>query len=120
MKEEQLEFDFTDGKKRDGEPKYSQSEMEKILDMGKMNAYGTMDKETFAEKVETMGIDEMRTLAIKVGVAPTTRQSEMRKRLLNNFDSYVSRHRATETFPTPAVDPKSKEYKNIEHLLGFD
>jgi len=123
MKDKELEF--TDGKNRSSESKASKSiydskDLESLLDMGKMNPYGTIDKETFAEKVEKMGIEQMRNLAIRVGVTPTNRQNQMRKRLLDNFDSYVSRHRAVKSAPKPSVDPSSEEYKNIEHLLKFD
>lgn len=121
MEAEQLEFDFSDGKNREKEG-YSQSELEKLLGVDKVNPYGTFDKDTFASKVETMGIDEMRNLAVRVGVMPTSRQGEMRKRLLNNFDSYIAQHRAVQTFPKPGVDPNSPEYKKLqdEGLIGFD
>lgn len=116
--EEQLEFDFADGKDRSVDI-HDSRQLEDLLDMGKMNAYGTHDKETFAERVAGMGIEQMRSLAIRVGVTPTNRQEEMRKRLLDNFDSYVSQHRAVRSAPKPSINPQSKEYKSIEHLLKF-
>lgn len=117
MSKKDKELEFSDGKKRDI---HNSRHLEELLDMGKMNPYGTIDKELFAERVEVMGVEAMRSLAIRVGVTPTNRQEEMRKRLLNNFDSYISQNRHVRAVPKPALDPQSKEYKNIEHLLGFD
>lgn len=111
---EQIEFDFTDGKNRDTEndPKY---DLEELLQLKKANPYGTLKKEVFEEKVQGMSLGEMRELAIRVGVTPTNRQNELRKRLVNNFDSYSAQHSTlTVNRPRKDIDPTSEAYKKLK------
>lgn len=68
--------------------------LEKLLDMGSNNPYGTIDKNIFREKVEAMTLDQMGTLAARVGVQLSNRQSLLRTRLIDAFDDFQRRHRA--------------------------
>ena len=65
-----------------------------------------------------MSLEEMRSLAMRVGVTPTNRQNEMRKRLVDNFDDYLRESRQTVVGITRhSIDPQSKEYAAIKDLL---
>ena len=114
--EEQLEFDFTDGKKRE-ERTISKFELDELLGLGSVNPYGTLNEESFASKLDTMGIDDMRALAMRVGLTPINRPEELSKRLLNEFRSFISNHRHSSKESTSSINPNSEAYKSIEHLL---
>jgi len=114
---------LTDGKNRDVSQREQDiekiKELEVLLGFAKINPYGTANKTLFAEKVEHMTLDDMRSLAMRVGVVPTNRQNEMRKRLLDNFDDYLRQSRQTVVGVTrPGLDPTSKAYDSIKDLLG--
>lgn len=111
---------ITDGKDRSAREKEVAKirELESLLGMQRVNPYGTADRTIFAEKVELMPLEEMRELSIRVGVTPTNRQNELRKRLLDNFDDFLRRHRQTVVGATNhSIDPRSKEYESIKDLL---
>ena len=66
-----------------------------------------------------MTLEEMRDLSMRVGVAVTNRQNELKKRLLENFDDFLRKHRSTVVGVTRhPIDPKSKAYEEIKDLLG--
>ncbi len=93
--------------------------LEDLLGMSKINPYGTADKTIFAQKVEGMTLEEMRDLSMRVGVAVTNRQNELRKRLLENFDDFLRKHRSNVVGVTRhSIDPKSEAYESIKDLLG--
>lgn len=121
MTEELKNLEITDAKDRISARKEEEAELlrwEKLLQTGKSNPYGTTDKKVFAAKVESMGIDDLRTLAVRVGVQPINRQSQLRKYLLDNFDDYIRRSRAN--IPSQAktsVPEDSDAYASIRHLL---
>lgn len=114
---------ITDGKNRNvvskREEEIAQIKiLEDLLGMHKVNPYGTADKRIFADKVEGMTLEQMRELAMKVGVAMTNRQNELRKRLVANFDDYLRRHRQTVVGVTRhPIDLNSEAYKEIKDLL---
>lgn len=115
---------LTDGKDRNlplkREEEISQIRaLEDLLGMARVNPYGTADKTIFAQKVEGMTLEEMRELSMRVGVAVTNRQNELRKRLLANFDDFLRRHRSSVVGVTRhPIDPSSKAYEDIKDLLG--
>ena len=109
-----FDFDTTDAKNR-GES--SQFELDELLQLRNVNPYGTLDRDIFASKVETMTLDEMRVLAARIGLTPINRQETLRGRLLDSFSDYVLKYRATQKPKGTSVDPNSEAYKSIEHLL---
>ncbi|MAP80621.1 MAG: hypothetical protein CL526_05985 [Aequorivita sp.] len=117
--EKQDEFDFSDGKDRETkQPKErSQSELEQLLDMGKMNPYQTLSKATFIERLDEMDLDEKHQLAIRVGVTPVKNNTQLTERLIDNFDDFISKSRMIQGTPSNDIDPSSEEYKKIKHLL---
>lgn len=94
--------------------------LEKLLDMGSNNPYGTLDKSLFREKVEVMTLDQMGMLAGRVGVALSNRQSVLRTRLIDAFEDFQRRHRSL--LGGIKVDPMNKNsdaYAEISDLIGF-
>jgi len=94
--------------------------LEKLLDMGSNNPYGTIDKNIFREKVEAMTLDQMGSLAVRVGVQPSNRQSVLKTRLIDAFDDFQRRHRAV--LGGVKVNPLNMDnpaIKNIQDLLEF-
>ena len=115
----QEEFDFSDGKDREqkNSKERSQAELERLLDMGNMNPYQTLNKSTFIERLDGMDFEEKQQLAIRVGVTPVKNNTELTERLVDNFDDFISKSRMIKGTETNAIDPSSEEYKNIKHLL---
>ena len=94
--------------------------LEKLLDMGSNNPYGTIDKQIFREKVEAMTLDQMGSLAVRVGVQLSNRQSHLKTRLIDAFDDFQRRHRSV--LGGIKVNPSIKDspaIKNIQDLLEF-
>ena len=94
--------------------------LEKLLDMGSNNPYGTIDKNLFREKVEAMTLEQMGSLAVRVGVQLTSRQSLLKTRLIDAFDDFQRRHRSVlGGIKVNQINKDNPAIKNIQDLLEF-
>ena len=92
-------------------------DLEDLLQIGKMNPYGTNDKTTFARRINSMDLDTMRHLAMQVGVQPISNSTKMRERLLESFQSFVNSTRSVVGPVIPSIDPNSEAYESIKDFL---
>jgi len=114
------EFDVTDGKYRGGrEEQIAQArELEELLGIHEMNPYKTLNKEIFSQKIESMSVSDMTSLAIEVGVPPTQNTSQLKKQLIQSFDLYARRHDVNVPSPAqPIIDESSPNYENTVRLF---
>lgn len=109
------EMDVSDGKQRDIE---NLKRFEDLLGTKSMNPFGTLNLETFKEKLAEMNKSDLQSLAMRVGVPPTRDVHDLRKSLtkeFNHFTRYTSS--GGNITAKPIVDPSSPEYKKVVKLL---
>ena len=83
-----------------------------------MNPYKTLNKEIFAENVESMSVSEMTSLAIEVGVTPSQNTTQLRKNLIQSFELYARRHNVNvPSSAKPIIDESSPNYKKTVKLF---
>jgi len=114
------ELDVMDGKYRDDkETQIAQAkELESLLGIHEMNPYKTLNKEIFAENVESMSVSEMTSLAIEVGVTPSQNTTQLRKNLIQSFELYARRHNVNvPSSAKPIIDESSPNYKKTVKLF---
>jgi len=114
------EFDVTDGKYRENkEDQIAQAkELEELLGIHEMNPYRTLNKDIFAENLESMSVSEMTSLAIEVGVPPSQNSTQLRKKLMQSFELYARRHNVNVPSPAkPIIDENSPDYKKTIDLF---
>lgn len=114
------EFDVTDGKYRDNkEEQIAQAkELESLLGIHEMNPYRTLNKDIFAERLESMAVSEMTSLAMEVGVPPSQNTTQLRKLLMQSFELYARKHNVNVPSPAqPIIDENSPNYKKTVRLF---
>ena len=115
------EFDVTDGKERSQKEKQidQAKELELLLGINEMNPYGTLNKEIFEERVGSMSVSEMTSLAQHVGVTPTQNSTQLKKSLKKSFDLYARRHNVNvPSSARPVIDESSPNYKKTVRLFN--
>lgn len=88
--------------------------LEELAGVGFHNAYGTMNKAKFVENVQRMGLDQMRELAVRVGVVPTTRETQLRNALIDNFEQYIASERTKVRGPRRSPNKTHPAIKKLE------
>lgn len=113
------EFEITDGKDRSKEETQKLKDLEEILGVRQANAYGTLDREIFRERLLEMGTSELQSLAMQVGFPPTRDRSALRKGLEKSFDNYLKSHSVGAVFqPQPVFDKNSPNYEEAKKLFA--
>ncbi len=59
-----------------------------LLSAGTNNPFKTCDKKIFAQRLESMSLEEMGYLCNKLNIRPTTIRAKMEAALLESFDVY--------------------------------
>jgi Rps23 Pro-64 3,4-dihydroxylase Tpa1-like proline 4-hydroxylase len=99
---------FADGKDR---TLASIGKLEKLINMGIQNPYGTLNKEIFADKIDNMLTGELQDLAKRVGVIPQNRRDKLIEQLNKNFNEFVSKHSVGfASQRRGGMDPSHKNY----------
>lgn len=116
------QFDFIDGKSREDKDKEIKKikELEDLLGFKDMNPYGTLNKEVFAVKLDTMSLSDMYDLAGKVGIPASSanHRSILKKNLLKSFDFYAQKHNVTvQGQAKPIFDKNSPNYDSVVRLF---
>ena len=113
------EFEITDGKNRSEEELQKLKDLEEILGVRQINAFGTLDRDIFKEKLADMGTTELQNLAMQVGFPPTRDRAALRKGLEKSFDSYLKSHSVGAVFQAkPVFDENSPNYKAAVKLFS--
>lgn len=113
------EFEITDGKDRSTEDIQKLKDLEDILGVRQVNAYGTFDREIFKERLLDMGTSELQNLAMQVGFPPTRDRSALRKGLERSFDTFLKSHSVGAVYqPKPVFDQNSPNYKEAMKLFA--
>jgi 50S ribosomal subunit-associated GTPase HflX len=122
QKQSLQEFHVTDGKERDAKQESINEarELEDLLGIKDMNAYGTHNKELFASNLNNMSVAEMTTLASRVGLSASSTENKttLKKKLLQSFEIYVQKHNVTvPSQPKPVLDPNAENYDEVKKLF---
>ena len=93
-------------------------ELEELLGMPQMNPYGTLNRDIFRQKLESLSAADLTDLAIKVGVPRERNMNLLRKSLLKSFDFYAQKHNVTvQGNAKPIIDPSSPDYEKTVKLF---
>ena len=93
-------------------------ELEELLGMPQMNPYGTLNRDIFRQKLESLSAADLTDLAIKVGVPRERNMNLLRKSLLKSFDFYDQKHNVTvQGNAKPIIDPSSPDYEKTVKLF---
>jgi Rps23 Pro-64 3,4-dihydroxylase Tpa1-like proline 4-hydroxylase len=107
---------FADGKDR---TLASIGKLEKLINMGIQNPYGTLNKEIFADKIDNMLTGELQDLAKRVGVIPQNRRDKLIEQLNKNFNEFVSKHSVGfASQRRGGMDPSHKNYAEAMKLIN--
>jgi hypothetical protein len=113
------EFEITDGKDRSQDEIQKLKDLEEILGVKQVNAYGTLDRGIFKERLLDMGTSELQSLAMQVGFPPTRDRVALRKGLEKSFDAYLKSHSVGAVFQAkPVFDQNSPNYKEAVKLFA--
>ena len=118
---ELIDLEITDGKNRQVKTREQEEQeiqaLEEILGTGKSNPYGTTNAETFQRKLSEMTLDELRVLASRVGITPVSRESVLRKQLMQSFTDFIRRSRQNISGPKNGPDMNDPAIKRIRNLI---
>ena len=117
------DFDVTDGKSREvsTEEIAKIQELEDLLGIKDSNPYRTLNKEIFEQRVNNSSVSELTSLAMRIGVSPTSHTSELKKSLLKSFDIYARKHNVTVAGQSsPLLDKNSPNYDSVVKLFRID
>lgn len=91
------DFEETDGKDRNSKKALiaQAKELEQLLGIKDMNPYGTLSAAIFEEKLGSMSVAEMTTLASRVGVQTSGSRTQLKKALIQSFAFYAQKHNVT-------------------------
>lgn len=110
-------MEYSDGKVRSLE---DIKKLEELLDIPHSNPYGTLDINVFKEKVELMSLNELGSLASRVGIQLTNRPKVLRERLVVACETYLRRHRSiVGGVDVTAAKVEDEVYNDIQGLLRF-
>ena len=93
-------------------------ELEQLLGMPQMNPYGTLNRDIFRQKLESLSAADLTDLAARVGVPRERNMNMLRKSLLKSFDFYAQKHNVTvQGNAKPIIDPSSPDYEKTVKLF---
>jgi len=93
-------------------------ELEQLLGMPQMNPYGTLNRDIFRQKLESLSAADLTDLAARVGVPRERNMNILRKSLLKSFDFYAQKHNVTvQGNAKPIIDPSSPDYEKTVKLF---
>ena len=93
-------------------------ELEELLGMPQMNPYGTLTRDIFRQKLESLSAADLTDLAARVGVPRERNMNMLRKSLLKSFDFYAQKHNVTvQGNAKPIIDPSSPDYEKTVKLF---
>ena len=110
---------YADGKEDEAIQKAR--DLEKLVNIGEVNPYGTTITGVFEEKVGDMTLVEMQELAVTVGVFPSGTRTSLKNKLLKAFRDY---QRGSSSFVVPSsssicpdADRESDKFKKALGLM---
>jgi hypothetical protein len=88
--------------------------LEKLFDgvPGRENPYGTIDLETFHEKIDRMNLFDLQELAIKAGEVAMGSEAALKRRLIKDFEDRFANKQPHQTRGETKRSPYSKTTEN--------
>ena len=94
-------------------------DLEALLGVEQVNPFGTTSIKVLEAKLGEMGLSDLQTFAVQVGILPSGNKITIKNRIKKAFQSHPGAGAAYHIgFEQPLVDPDSAQAKNILKILN--
>jgi hypothetical protein len=89
-------------------------DLEDLLGVKQSNPYGTTSKDILEERMNEMGLTDLQTFAIRIGILPSGNKLSLKNKILKSFKSHAGAGAGYNiSYNQPLVDPASKIAEEI-------